>query len=123
MTFGFVQSNLYNIIHNVRLFICCYLYKIEICVHFGPKKGIFRTHKYSNLTLLPLNELGLTFGFVQSNLYNIIHNVRLFICCYLYKIEICVHFGPKKGNSRTHKYSILTLLPLNELGMTFGFVQ
>ena len=83
MSHGSVQSHLYTIIYNERPFLGCYsLKENEIWGHFGPKRGIYRPHTCSIIALLPLCELGLSHGSVQSHLYTIISNERPFLGCY-----------------------------------------
>ena len=97
--------------------------KNEIMGHFWPKRGIYRPNTCSIIALLPLPQLGVSHGSVQSHLYAIIFNERPFLGCYSYKNEIRFHFGLKRGIYRPHTCSIIALLPLRELGMSHGSVQ
>ena len=97
--------------------------KNEIMGHFGPKRGIYRPNTCSMIALLPLPQLGVSHGSVQSHLYAIIFNERPFLGCYSLKNEIRFHFGLKRGIYRPHTCSIIGLLPLRELGMPDGSVE
>ena len=72
MSHGTVQHHLCTIIYNERPFLGCYSLKNEISGHFGPNRGIYRPHTCSIIGLLPLGELGMSHGSVQSHLYTII---------------------------------------------------
>ena len=82
MSHGSVQYHLYTIIYNERPFLGRYSLKNEIRGHFGPKRGIYRPHTCSIIALLPLPQLGVSHGSVQSHLYAIIFNERPFLGCY-----------------------------------------
>ena len=110
MALGFVDSQLYTITCTVRPFLGCYSYKIATWSHFGPKNGIFQHHKCSIFALLPLCELGITLGFVQSHLYTIVYNLWPFLGCYFYKIEICRHFRPEKGEFSTPQLLYISII-------------
>ena len=96
---------------------------MKVGVILGQKGGIYRPHMCSIIALLPLRELGMCHGSVQYHLYTIIYNERPFLCCYSLKNEIRGHFGPKRGIYRPHTFSIMSLLPLHELGMSQGIVH
>ena len=72
MSHGTAQHHLYTMIYNELPFLGCYSLKNEISGHFVPKRGIYRPQRCSIIALLPLRELGMSHGSVQSHLYTII---------------------------------------------------
>ena len=82
MSHGSEQYHLYTIIYNERPFLGCYSLKNESIGYFGPKRGIYRPHTCSIISLLPLRELGMSHWSVQSHLYTIIYNEWPFLGCY-----------------------------------------
>ena len=68
---------------------------------FWPKMRIFRFNTCSIIVLLPLHGLGMSLGFVQSQLCTTIYNERPFLCSYSFKKWNLRLFSAKKGDIST----------------------